>query len=78
MFNWYIVFLLRRKRHGIILAFAIIAAISTLTAREIVHEGLIRKDQGGNMTQDQGEEKGGMTEGQTDLKFEGDVDLGTG
>jgi hypothetical protein len=36
------------------------------------------KDQGGNMTQDQGEENGGMTEGQTDPKFEGDVDLGTG
>ena len=36
------------------------------------------KDQGGNMTQDQGKENGGMTEGQTDPKFEGDVDLGTG
>ena len=78
MFNWYIVFLLSRKRHRIILAFALIAAISTLTASEIVHEGLIRKDQGGNMTQDQGEENGGMTEGQTDPKFEGHVDLGTG
>ena len=78
MFNWYIVFLLSRKRHRIILAFALIAAISTLTASEIVHEGLIRKDQGGNMTQDQGEENGGMTEGQTDPKFEVDVDLGTG
>jgi hypothetical protein len=30
------------------------------------------------MTQDQGEENGGMTEGQTDPKFEGHVDLGTG
>ena len=78
MFNWYRVFLLKRKRHGIILAFALIAAISTLTASEIVDKGLMGKDQGGNMTQDQGEEKGGMTEGQTDLKFEGDVDLGTG
>ena len=36
------------------------------------------KDQGENMTQEQGEEKGAMTEGQTDPKFEGDVDLGTG
>jgi len=31
------------------------------------------KDRGGNMTQDQGEEKGGMTEGQTDQKCEGET-----
>ena len=36
------------------------------------------KDQGWNITQDKGEENGGMTEGQTDPKGEGDVDLGTG
>ena len=30
------------------------------------------------MTRDQGEENDGMTEGQTDPKSVGDVDLGTG
>ena len=44
----------------------------------IVHERLLGKDQGGNITQDQGEENGGMTEGQTDPTGEEDVDLGTG
>lgn len=35
------------------------------------------KDQGGNMTQDQGGECSGMTEGHNDPNGEGDVDLGT-
>lgn len=61
-----------------ILAFALITAIPTLSTSEIVHEGLMGKDQGGNMTQDQGGENGGMTEGQTDHNGEGDVNLGTG
>ena len=46
-----------------ILAFALIAAIPTLSTSELLHEGLMEKYQGGNMIQDQGEENGGMTEG---------------
>jgi hypothetical protein len=34
-----------------ILAFALIASISTIAASVIVHEGLMKEDQGRNMTQ---------------------------
>jgi hypothetical protein len=47
-----------------ILAFALISSISTIAASAIVHEDLMEEDQGGNMTQGQGEEISGMTEGQ--------------
>lgn len=57
---------------------ALITAIPTTSVNAIPHEGLMGEDQGGNMTQDRGEEKGGITEGQTDPDGEGEVDLGTG
>jgi hypothetical protein len=47
-----------------ILAFALIASISTIAASAIVHEDLKEEDQGGNMIQGQREETSGMTEGQ--------------